>query len=384
MNNQLFYKSREVKIFNVTMEKFFSNLKLAFIDLEDKINIAHSHYKKTNIKKYIIKLSENFAPHIKYISEMDEGIFSSDYNMKSEFLIEKLDLKELFIFASTFEEEVTKKTKKNLFKYLNTIYISSQMALKKLEEYKNVIDKQKTFLSNMMKSLNLDEKLKEKIEQLDKEEDEENNSSGLFGGVNMEKLSELFKSLTDGDNIFGNIMEEVKNEFEKDSFDSENINTKMMSKLKILLKKVIMNIKKKMQSGELSQEKLTEMFNNIFEKTKEAIPGMGDIFDSMKNSMNFEERNNNGNDGNNGNGCNDGNVGNDGNNGNDGNDNNGNDANETYEETKKSILNFAKTMISSCTGSNEYNDIIDKFDDNIKDFNLESLLEEINEEEETE
>jgi hypothetical protein len=280
MNN--FYDNcKQIADFELTLNIFFTNLSKKLPEFDHDIKKALKHFNKSDKTEYITKLIKNMEPHIDYIAKYDEGIFSTDYSKDIIKLIPGLNIKDIFLFINDntgdnenqFSAEACLKTKKTIFTYLQSIYLSGQMALNKINDFNNIINKQKDLLFNMFKNLNLDETIKTKLENL---EDDEETTSGIF-----DKIKELFESGVLKD-IFGDLINEFKplmniaqdifKELNEDKVAPENISKNIGDKVKKVMKSFIIKIKEKLVSGEISKDIIIEKVKNSLKKLKTIFP----------------------------------------------------------------------------------------------------------------
>ena len=195
-DKSIFTECKDVSVFDKNINTFFKNIIQNFPEYKHIISKSYKYYLNSDKTEYIDKIITVFEPHIEKISQYDEGIFSNDYSKLPMKLLPGLDFKLIFDFINNnigdkennYSIEVANKTKKAIFNYLQSIYLSAKLANNKINDFNKILDNQKTFFKNMYKNLNLDESLKEKIKELEQKEEEEN-SSGFF-----EKIKELFNN----------------------------------------------------------------------------------------------------------------------------------------------------------------------------------------------
>ena len=264
----IYDECKDVAVFSKHMMRFFNYVMslTELAELHPTIRRAYKFYIKEDKKQYILKLHSVMEPHIKLISQYDEGIFSNDYTEGSMKLIPGIDFKLIYRkLSSNFAY------KKQLFIHLQTIYISAEMAKNQLCKFGKVLQKQKAFMFNMIKNLNLDDTIKAKIEQLEKE-DEENEDSGA-SWFNFDKLSEL-KEIFGDDNPITKLIKEIMLEVNTDGITAEGISTNFADKIQNLIKVFLSKIQKKFMSGEISMASLSKDLEDIIEKVSKVFPAV--------------------------------------------------------------------------------------------------------------
>src|SRR3989338_8413017 len=89
-------KCKQVIVFHNHLVQFFQNLKEVFPDMKKDIKTSIKLYRDTERKQYIVDLHERLKPHISYITEYDEGLFSDDYSHGALELLPHVDFKHLW------------------------------------------------------------------------------------------------------------------------------------------------------------------------------------------------------------------------------------------------------------------------------------------------
>ena len=275
-------KCKSVIVFHNNLTKFFKSLKGVLPECVEDIRKSIRYYKSVSRADYIQELHSLMNPHIKYISEYDDGIFTDDYEEGPRYLIPKMDFRIIWNHINNFDEELQAKTKKTVFNHLQSIYVSIQMALEQISTFDKNVEKQKEFLMDMLENLQLDDKIKEKIENMKAQEEEENSSSfdlGKIGDMLGEDnfVYQLAKDITEELDIGG--ATDIENPVEAiTSLFADN-----GKKLQELIVTVGDKIESKVQSGEINKEKLVsdaQAMKDKIEGFMGKIPGLEEIMNN--------------------------------------------------------------------------------------------------------
>ena len=280
MNNSMHDQCKRVVEFHNHLTRFLSVLKKTIPEMTKRVSKCYRYYKSVPREKYIKKVIELMQPHIKHISEYDEGIFSNDYRTGKLCFIVGLDFKQIFniIESYDFDDELRDSTKKHIFNHLQSIYVSAELAVRQVTDFNAAMVKQKEFLINMLKNVNLDEQLKEKLEKIASEEAVGDGSG--FGMDSLKKISEIFGE----DNFISKLAKDVTDELELgNGCDNpvESITDLFANngeKLQELLIKIGDKIEEKVQKGEITQEQLVEEATKMKNRVTDAV---GDLPISM-------------------------------------------------------------------------------------------------------
>lgn len=262
---------KRVVEFHNHLTRFLSVLKKTMPEMTKRVSKCYKYYKSVPREKYIKSVIELMQPHIKHISEYDEGIFSDDYKTGKLCFIVGLDFKQVFniIESDDFEDELRDSTKKHIFNHLQSIYVSAELAVRQVTDFNAAMVKQKEFLINMLKNVNLDEQLKEKLEKIANEESDE---SG-FGMDSLKQISEIF----DEDNFISKLAKDVTEELELGNGRDNPVEsiTDLFAnngeKLQELLIKIGDKIEEKIQTGEITQEQLVDEATKMKNKVTDAV-----------------------------------------------------------------------------------------------------------------
>lgn len=166
------------------LTKFFQALKGALPEHIESIRGAIRAYKSDTRENYIKKVHKLMSPHIKHISEYDIAMVSDDYIRGPLILLPELDIKAVFntIDETDMDDAEKAKMQRKIFSHLQNIYVANETALAQVTNFNKAIDKQRDFLLNMLENMQLDDTLKERVEQL-KAEEEAAGAEGAGGGM---------------------------------------------------------------------------------------------------------------------------------------------------------------------------------------------------------
>lgn len=263
--------------------RFLKTLKGSFPELKRTIAKCYKYYKSVSRELYIKKTLECMKDHINHISKYDEGIFSNDYQKGKLNLLIGLDFKNIFkiIESDDFgDDDLRESTKKHIFNHLQSIYVISELALDQMNEFNSAINKQKEFLINMLKNMNMDENLKERIAKLTEEENESSNGSGI-GNLNLESLEKL-SDIFGGDNFITKLAKDITEDLNLGGDGCTNpveAITELFAndgeKLQELIVKIGDRIEEKVKSGEITAEQLTKEAEEMKEKMSSVVGDLG-------------------------------------------------------------------------------------------------------------
>jgi hypothetical protein len=278
--------------------KYFKSLKGVLPECKDGIRAAIATYKTMERKAYLERVHELMTPHIKRIAEFDEGIFSDDYHPGPLYLLPDMDFKDIFakLEECDMDAEMKKKTQRSIFNHIQNIYIATEAAVTQVSAFNRSLAKQKEFLIGMLENLNLDDKLKERVEQMKTEEDAAAAGGGGLPGLaglagmpglgdmlNPDKLNELLG----GDNFMLQLAQEVAGEMDLGAADINNPTSALMNlfadngkKFQEMVVTIGDKIQNKVASGEIDKDKLMRDAQKMKDKFQGAfgnIPGMSDL-----------------------------------------------------------------------------------------------------------
>ncbi len=268
-DKQIYDKCKKVVEFHNHLIRFLSMLKNTFPEMVKRIGKCYKYYTSVSRATYINKIIMLMEPHIKHISEYDEGIFSSDYvKGKLQFIV-GLDFKEIFkiIESDDFDGELRETTIKHIFNHLQSIYVLAQMANSQVSDFNAAVTKQKKFMINMLKNVNMDEQLKKQLEKIAEEEASEENGHGMDA---FKKFGDMFKDIFgDENNFISKLAKDISNDLELGNGCDNPVEaiTELFAnngeKLQELIIKIGDNLKTKIEKGEITQEEITNMTSKV-------------------------------------------------------------------------------------------------------------------------
>ena len=301
ISSQMHDKCKQVVMFHNIICKFFQNLKGVLPECKGLLRTAIATYKAMERKVYLEQVHNEMTPHIQRIAEFDEGIFADDYSTRELYLLPDLDFKAIFRVLNDcdMEEAMRKQTQKSIFNHLQNIYIATEAALAQVSAFNRNLAKQKEFLIGMLENLNLDDKLKARVEEMKQEEAASEAAggglAGLLGGLgggaggglsdmlNPDKLNELLG----GDNFMLQLAQEVAGELDFGAADISNPTSALMNlfadngkRFQEMIVTIGDKIQSKVASGEIDQDKLmkdAEKMRERFQGTFGNIPGISDL-----------------------------------------------------------------------------------------------------------
>jgi hypothetical protein len=266
---------KQVKLFGTHLFKFLKDLKTAFPATREVTHSVWNTYKDSDKEEYIANCVELITVHVKSIVEHDVGIVSDDYSGEVV-LFPHFDLKEVWKIISA--SGATDGDIINIFEHIRSLYLLGNAALKQVDTFNKVMERQSELLKEILANAGLDEKVSARVDQLNKEEKEKegNMLKNLLGvDISSDELMELFSD-EDG-NILLEIAEEIRSEL--DLSDKINVDEPVAAirelmtnpdKLKALVHQLTDVIKRKFDNGELSLDRFknSEKFMKIFDKVR--------------------------------------------------------------------------------------------------------------------
>jgi hypothetical protein len=261
----------EVK-FDILLNEFRDDLLKTFPELKGKIS------SNEEIKKYCSELYPKLFFDLLY---ENEDLFDNP-----QFLLPNID------FAIIMKDSnITEKTKKTIWKYLQLILFTVVENINSKENNKNnnmFGDTSKLF--EAIREDELHKKLSETMEEMknlfsDLSGNDEMDGSGISESFNPDKLKEHLEGLMDGKigTLAREIAEEAANDFGADFTKQEEFMKTMMknpTKLFDLIKNIGTKLETKLKSGEVKESELLEEASELFGKIKD-MPGMKDMLGKM-------------------------------------------------------------------------------------------------------
>lgn len=172
-----------------------------------------------------------------------------------------------------------KNIKKALFNHLHAIYITSELSMNQINKFNIGIKKQKDLLLDMLNNLKIDDKIKERVDELRKEDEtnESNDSTDFMGKLQellgednflLELAKEISEEININDSISDDPTETIKNLFADDG-----------KKIQELIMKLTEKLDEKIKSGKFTHEKLFEEAQKIKNKVSSLAPELGKMFE---------------------------------------------------------------------------------------------------------
>lgn len=293
LENTMHDKCKNVVVFHNNLCKFFKSLKGVLPEHVHVIRECIQYYKTISRQVYLEECQTLMEPHINSISQYDYGIFTDDYATGPLILLPGMDFRQIWTLldGEDFEDdkELQTATKKSIFNHLQTLYVSIQMALSQINVFNKNIEKQKQFLMDMMENLQMDDKIKARIEEMKLEEAEAAKNGGKGGMFSMAKLSEMLGE----DNFVLQLANEVIQEMELGGDEVlenplETI-TQLFAdggkKLQDIIIKVGDKIEQKVQRGEIDIEKCSQDAEALKGSMKGLIPGLDKIINGSMSAQ---------------------------------------------------------------------------------------------------
>ncbi len=296
MNTSVYDKCKQVIVFHNHLLKFFKSLKETLPDTVVLLSKAVLYYKCHSRYDYIVQLLNNFEKHLECINSYSEIIFSESYS-DVLILIPDLDLRVIWSILEQADTNVydIKSIKKTIFNHLQALYITGQLAMDQINKMNNSFKKQKDILLDMFKNLNIDEKIKSRVDELRKEEEEAEKT-----GSNLDP-TEMIKNLQDligEDNLLTKLAQELTDEINLNdiiSDDPKEVITKLFAdngkKLQELIMTVADKIDQKIKNKEISKEQLQQESSKLYGKFNKFtnMPGIKEIMKSINPTTKFQE-----------------------------------------------------------------------------------------------
>jgi len=273
-------KCKQVVQFHNNLMKFLKTLKSTVPEYKEHIAETVKYYKSISRSQYIREFNELLTPHVQYVSENDYGIFNDDYMKGPRILVPKMDFRLLWKIIEQSDDfvsdpEFQENTRISIFKHLQALYICSTVALRQIGIFDCNMDKQKQYLMDMLDNLRVDTEVKERIDEMKKEE-----NGDTFGVIN---------DILGENNFIGNIVKDIADEID---FGNEELNDpgaviKLLcgnegNKLQELIHMIGDKLQNKIRTGEINKDKLLENAQDIRSKMSgviDNIPG----FDKLIN-----------------------------------------------------------------------------------------------------
>ena len=317
--NSMHDKCKQVILFHNNLCKFFKALKGVLPECANILKPAITYYKSATRSDYTLSLKTLMEPHMKYVSQYDEGIFTDDYQVGKLELIPMIDFRDLWkLFDSEDfknDEALLKSTKRSIFNHLQTIYISACMSVDQIGSFNKNMEKQKALLLNMIENLKFGDKIKEKVAEMKNKEDADAAKSSK-GGLGIGGLGSLLGglgglgglgdigdlgdigSLFGEDNFIYQLAKDIVAELDMGNNDIDNPLESIMSlfanggqKIQDLIIKIGDKLEQKIAKGEIDKDQLLADAQKMKDKLATVAPGLTDLMgDNDLMSAHLKER----------------------------------------------------------------------------------------------
>ncbi len=265
---------REVILFNNHVTKLMKSLKQQLPKIKTQIVDAYKTYKSMKRIDYINEAIKCMTPYAKNITKLDDIIFKDGkvVNMlpNLDFTIIWTALGEKYSYFKEQEKMEYNHSIKNIFSYLNILYVDGIEALKKSEVYAEKVKKNKKVFKRMINSMKLDAKVKQRMEELADDDEQD------FSITNI--ISQMVEILGEDSLIikFGKECIDILGLQDVDSDDINDIVYHLFGdsdsdKSQTTIKIVVDLFNKKMETGELNADIITEEVKKLQEKLKEHL-----------------------------------------------------------------------------------------------------------------
>lgn len=260
--NRLGNRGKNRIMFNNTLLDIFKLILKHRPEWKSKIVGSHKQYleaKKGQLSDYIEDVLIRLEPHIMYIAQFDENIFSDDYGDLE--LIPGLDIK------SFWNTEYPEQTKERFWNYFQKLYLAGRL-------YLDPLVNRDPKIRILVENLQLDRIVKDSVEHDEKVNPEVETPSLM-------EVSETIQNLLGDNSIFAELSKEIVQEL-PDSLKNATNPLDMITSLfggdgqllQNVVQKVTKHIADKMESGELSREKLFQSAQAMTEKLGKSIQGV--------------------------------------------------------------------------------------------------------------
>lgn len=290
---QVYDQCKQVVVFHNHLIRFFRDLKAACPEFGRTIAKCVKYYNSKDRAEYIKQVHELMSDHVMAVSKYDEGIFSNDYSQGPLKLLPGLDFKPIFKFinsqeyAEQVDSESLEATKKAIFNHLQSIYINCNLALKQIGQFTQALDKQKQLVLDMMKNLNLNEQLKDKIDKIAEQEQAEDQQNSMLSQLGDLNLDELLGE----DNFIVDIAKELMEDLNLGGDGEEPVNAVQQllangqERLHEIVFTIVQRIQEKIQSGEITKEQMQSQAAGMMDRLKGVIGDLGLPIEQLMEQM---------------------------------------------------------------------------------------------------
>lgn len=292
----IYDKCKQVIVFHNHLLKFFKGLKEVLPETSALISKAVVYYKNVSRYTYITSLLNYFEPHLHLINEYSEIIFSESYG-NTLVLVPDLNIREIWIAIEHLDpdEYDLRSIKKTIFNHLQALYLTGQLAMEQINKMNHSFKKQKDILLDMFKNLNLDEKIRSRVDELRKEEENAEKSGSNLDPTEMIKN---LQGLIGEDNMLVKLAQELTEEINLNdiiSDDPKEVITNLFAnngkKLQELIMTVADKIENKIKNNEITREQLQQESSKLYGKFDQFtnLPGVKEVLKSVNPMEKFRE-----------------------------------------------------------------------------------------------
>jgi len=266
-------------MFNNTLMDIFKLVLKQSPHMKSKVSSCNEKYKEAKkssrgMSNFVMETIELLDPHIMFLAQFDENIFSSDYG--------DLILLPGMNFKKFWNVEMSDTVKDRFWNYFQKLYIAGRLFLDPNSAKKD--NKVRLILEN----LQLDKIVEESVKHDEKVNPEvaASNSNNVAEGL------QNLKGLFEGNNIFAELTTELQKELPgiigNNSSGPLDMLTGLFSNggeaINKLVKKMGDTLDAKLNSGEITPESMYQDAMNVTTQLQDKIPGM-----KLPNMPNFDE-----------------------------------------------------------------------------------------------
>ena len=232
-----------------------------------RITKCHKQYleaKKGQLNAYITDVVTRLEPHIGYLAQFDENIFSEDYGELE--LIPGLNVKPFW------DTDYSEQIKGRFWNYFQKLYLSGRLFL-------NPRAIRDPLFRTLLENLQLDRIVEDSVKH-DELVNPETQPASLMSDLD----SEAIKNILGENSIFAELSKEIVKEL-PDSIKNATNPLDMITglfgndgqTLKGLIQKMSQRIGDKLESGEISQEKLLQSAQEMTQKIEQQFPQLHEV-----------------------------------------------------------------------------------------------------------
>lgn len=273
-------KQKYQVLFNNYLVKFLAHLKKEVPSHDQMIVICYKKYRKVDRELYIKNVLKKIKPHLRYIIDRDENMFSQDYSPAPLNFLPKLDFKTLWNSES---DSLSPKTQKIIWKCLQNLYISGSYAMGN--------GRQDPLVKEMLRNLRIEKEIRKEVKQEITQEEQEANqqltSTSAFPEIG--SIEDLFGQ----DNILVQLAQDISQELASQNFDLDldqeiqnplDVITQLFGqdqhKLENLMNTFSHKLQERMEAQNLTEDDLYQATQHIGQNLMSKmgqVPGMPDF-----------------------------------------------------------------------------------------------------------